>query len=189
MKKREIVWVFWTVICALVLLQSSRVVWADTADKLPPAKFTLPAPDSAQAQDYLGLKANEPFKVSDIKASLVVIEFMSALCPFCHTNAPIVNNIYRAIQADSHLTDVKVMAIASGNEKAEVEAYKKTFKVPFPVLLDEDLAISASMDGVLTPTTMIVSTENGKVLFSHTGVIQDPDRFLKRLKALHKKNI
>jgi hypothetical protein len=43
------------------------------------------------------------------------------------------------------------------------------------------------MEGVPTPTTMIVSTQNGKVLFSHTGAIEDPDRFLKQLKALHKK--
>ncbi len=189
MKKGEIVWVFWTVIFALVLLQSSGAVWADPADKLPPANFTLPAPDSAQAQNYLGIEATEPFTVCDIKASLVVIEFMSALCPVCHTNAPIVNNLYKAIQADSRLADVKVVAIATGSKKAAVEAYKKKFKVPFPVLLDENLAISASMKGVPTPTTMIVSTENGKVLFSHSGVIEDPDQFLKRLRALHKKNI
>ena len=33
---------------------------------------------------------------------------------------------------------------------------------------------------------MIVSTENGKVLYSETGVIKDPDKFMKELKALHK---
>jgi len=68
-----------------------------------------------------------------------------------------------------------------------VEAYKKKFKVAYPILLDEDCAISAAMDGVPTPTTMIIATENGKVLFSQTGVIPDADRFLKQLKALHKK--
>jgi hypothetical protein len=50
------------------------------------------------------------------------------------------------------------------------------------------MAISASMDGVPTPTTMIVSTEDAKVLYSHTGVIEDPDRFIKQLlRTLHKK--
>jgi peroxiredoxin len=168
-------------------LQFNRPVCADSAERLPAAKFTLPAPDSVQAQKYLGLNAMEPFGISDIKATLVVVEFMSALCPHCHANAPIMNNLYKTIQGDSRLADVKVIAIAVGNEKAEVEAYKKKFKVPFPVLLDEDCAISASMEGVATPTTMIISTENGKVLFTNVGVIQDPDRFLKQLKSLHKK--
>ena len=186
-EKEGIYYFFQIIVCSFILLQSNRIFCASPAEEFPAAKFTLPAPDSAEAQKYLGLKAMEPFKVSDIKAKLVVIEFMSAFCPHCHANAPIMNNIYKTIQGDSHLADVKVIAIAVGNEKAEVEAYKKKFKMPFPVLLDEDFAISASMEGVPTPTTMIVSTENGKVLFSHTGVIQDPDRFLKQLKALHKK--
>ena len=187
MKKRGCINFFQIIICALILLQSNGTFCNVSADQFPPATFTLPAPDSAQAQKYLGLKAMEPFNVSDIKARLVVIEFMSALCPYCCANAPIMNNIYKAIQGDSRLADVKVIAIASGNGKAEVEAYKKAFKTPFPILLDEDMAISASMEGVPTPTTMIVSTEDAKVLYSHTGVIQDPDRFIKQLKMLHKK--
>jgi hypothetical protein len=187
MKKRGLVWFFWGIVCTLILLQSNSALCVEPGEQVPAAKFTIPAPDSAQAQKYLGLKAMEPFGVSDIKASLVVIEFMSALCPHCYANAPIMNGIYKTIQSDSHLSDVKVIAIADGSEKAEVDAYIKKFKVPFPVFVDEDSSISVAMEGVPTPTTMIVATENGKVLFSHTGVIQDPDRFLKQLKTIHKK--
>ncbi len=187
MGKRVCINFFQIITCAFILLQSNGTFCNVSADQCPPAKFTLPAPDSAQAQKYLGLKAMEPFKVNDIKAKLVVIEFMSALCPHCHAYAPIMNNIYQTIKGDSRLADVKVIAIASGNGKAEVEAYKKKFRTPFPILLDEDMAISASMDGVPTPTTMIVSTEDAKVLYIHTGVIEDPDRFIKQLRTLHKK--
>ncbi len=186
MKRKAFIF-FQIIICSLILSHSDQIFCATPAEEFPAAKFTLPAPDSLEAQKYLGLKVMEPFKVSDIKAKLVIIEFMSAFCPFCLANAPIINNIHKTIQADSRLADVKVIAIASGNEKAEVDAYKKKFKTPFPVMLDSDFAISAAMDGVPTPTTMIVSTENGKVLFSETGVIKDPDKFLKELKALHKK--
>ena len=171
----------------MIFLQSSGAFCADPAEQFPPARFTLPAPDSAQAQKYLGLKAMEPFKVSDIKAKLVVIEFMSALCPHCHANAPVMNSIYKTIQGDSGLAEVKVIAIATLSEKAQVDAYKKKFKPPFPIMLDEDAMISASMEGVPTPTTMIISTGDGKVLFSHTGVIQDPDKFVKQIKTLLKK--
>ena len=185
MKRKEFIF-FQIIVCAFILFQSGRIFCASPAEEFPAAQFILPAPDSAEAQKYLGLKAMEPFKVSDIKAKLVVIEFMSAVCPHCLANAPVINNIYKTIQGNSHLADVKLIAIASGNEKAEVDAYKKKFKTPFPVMLDEDFAISVAMEGVPTPTTMIVSTQNGKVLFSETGVIGDPDKFLKELKALHK---
>ncbi len=187
MKKKGWIIFFQIIICMFIFLQPNAAFCAVPAEQFPAAKFTLPAPDSAPAQKYLGLKAAEPFKVSDIRAKLVVIEFMSAFCPHCLANAPIMNNIYKAIQGDSRLSDVKVIAIAIGNEKTAVEAYQKKFKTSFPILLDEDMAISASMDGVPTPTTMIVSTEDAKVLYSHTGVIQDPDGFVKQLKTLHKK--
>jgi len=187
MKNRGCINFFQIIICTFIFLQFNGPFYTASADQFPPAKFTLPAPDSSSAQKYLGLKAMEPFKVSDIKAKLVVIEFMSAFCPLCQANAPIINNIYQAIKGNSRLADVKVIAIASNNDKDEVEAYKKAFKTPFPILLDEDMAISASMDGVPTPTTMIVSTEDAKVLYSHTGVIEDPDRFIKQLRTLHKK--
>jgi thiol-disulfide isomerase/thioredoxin len=176
-----------TYTCVLILLHSSGVFSADPADQYPPVMYTFPAPDSAKALKYLGLKAKEPFKVSDIKAKLVVIEFMSPLCPHCHVNAPIMNSIYKTILADSDLTEVKVFAIATLSEKDQVEAYKKKFQPPFPVMLDEDAVISTFMGGVATPTTMIVSTGNGKVLFSYTGVIQDPDKFVKQIKTFLKK--
>lgn len=187
MKEQQYLKIFRIIIFSLVVSQAHDAFGAAHTPQLPAAGFTLPAPDSEQEQTYLGLKAMKPFKISDIKASLVVIEFMSALCPHCHANAPIMNGIYKTIQADPGLSDVKIIAIAISNEKAEVQAFKKTFKTPFPILLDEDDAISASMEGVETPTTMIVSTEGEKVLFTQVGVIRDPDRFVKQLKKLHKK--
>ncbi len=50
-------------ICRLRVLQCHVAYGSQPAEDLPPAKFTLPAPDSAQAQKYLGLKAMEPFTV------------------------------------------------------------------------------------------------------------------------------
>ena len=83
--------------------------------------------------------------------------------------------------------DVKFIGIAIATEKPQLEAYMKNFKVPFPMFLDDTSAISASMEGVETPTTMLIATGSGKVLASHVGVITDFDGFLKELRAIHKK--
>jgi peroxiredoxin len=127
----------------------------------------------------------KPFKVSDIRAKIVVIEFMSARCPHCQANAPIMNDIYKMIQADSGLADVKVIAIAVADDKTGVETFKKQFKTPFPILLDENREIARSMSVRATPTTMVVSTEDAKVLFNHTGVISDVDAFVKQVKFVN----
>jgi hypothetical protein len=42
------------------------------------SQFTVGVPGSPEVQKYLGLKGNGPFKLSDISAKVVVIEFMNA---------------------------------------------------------------------------------------------------------------
>jgi thioredoxin-related protein len=182
MKKWGWIRVFLIVICTSFFLQSSGAFCADPVEKDSLIKFALPPPDSAQTQTYLGLDAMKPFKVSDIRAKIAIIELMSARCPHCQANAPIMNNIYKTIQADSGLADVKVIAIAISDDKTGVETFKKQFKTLFPILLDEKREITNSMNVRATPTTMVVSTEDAKVLFTHAGVIPDADGFVKQVK-------
>ena len=182
MKKSGWIRVFLIVACTSIFLPSIGAFCADPGEKEETVQFALPPPDSAQTQAYLGLDTMKPFKVSDIRAKIVVIELMSARCPHCQANAPTMNDIYKTIKADSGLADVKVVAIAIADDKTGVETFKKQFKTPFPILLDENREISHSMSGLATPNTMVVSTEEGKVLFTHAGVIPDADAFVKQVK-------
>lgn len=173
-------------ICLLFALQCLAAYGSSAAESSPP-QITIPAPDSVQAQQYLGLKDMEPFPLSSINSKIVIIEFFNALCPHCHANAPIVNKLYKIIQDDAGLRDVKIVGIAVGSDKPQVDAYRKNFKVPFPLFIDDGFAISAAMGGVDTPTTMVLATIDGKVYATHVGVIKDFDGFLKELRAIHKK--
>jgi len=150
--------------------------------------FTLPAPENAQVQKYLELASAQPFTISKIGAKIVVIEFFSAMCPHCQTNAPIVNRLYKAIQDDARLSkDVKLIGIAVGNNKKQADAFRKTYKVPFPVFLDEEYAITGPLGGVDVPTMLVLAAADGKVLACHVGVITDFDAVLKELRELSKK--
>lgn len=175
--------------CFLFILLLAPAGWAEEAPikagtQVP--SFNLPAPDSAQAASYLGLKGMDPGPFSNIVAKIVVVEFMSAKCPHCFTNAPIVNRLYKVIQEDKALgKDVKVIAIAIGNNKTEMDAFKKNFKVPFPMFPDEQLNIAGTFEIMETPTIVVMSNK-GKVLTSHGGVIKDFDGFLKELRSIHK---
>ncbi len=50
------------------------------------------------------------------------------------------------MREDAGLADVKLIGIAVASDKPQLEAYKKNFKVPFPIFLDENFAISAAME-------------------------------------------
>ncbi len=194
MKKPGWIRVFLIVACASIFLQSSGAFCSDLGEIGATVRFTLPAPDSAQTQTYLGLDAMKQFKVSDIKAKFVVIEVMSGFCSACQANAPILNDIYKTIQADSGLADVKVIAIAIADDKTSVETFKKQFKTVFPILLDENREIMRSKSVKATPITIVVSTEDARVLFTQPGVIPDADgfvkqvRFVKQLAAMDKED-
>jgi len=186
MKKKCIIKYFQALLCLLFALLCLPA-YAPAASEPAPAQITMPAPDSPQAQKYLGLKDMEPFPLSALNAKIVIIEFFNALCPHCGANAPIVNKLYKVVQEDSSLRDVKFMGVAIGSEKSEVDAFRKNFKVPFPIFIDENFAISAAVGGADTPTTMVLGTSNGKVYASLVGVIKEFDGFLKELIAIHKK--
>ena len=148
--------------------------------------FTLPAPESPQVQSYLGLKAMEPFTLADVRSKIILVEFLSAMCTQCIANAPTLNRLYKVIQEDSALSkDVKIIGIAIGNSKTELAAFKKNSKVPFPIFLDENLAIAEVVELAGTPTMVLVS-KNGETLSCHRGPIKDFDGFLKELRKIHK---
>lgn len=148
--------------------------------------ITLPAPDSPQTQKYLGLKAMEPFTLSDVRSKLVLIEFMDVFCTQCLANAPALNRLYKVIQDDSALSkDVKIIAVAIGNNTTQIDAFRKNSKVPFPIFPDEKLSIAEVVELSGTPTMALVST-NGMTLSCHRGAIKDFDAFLKELREIHK---
>ena len=151
------------------------------------SQFTLPAPDSQQTLSYLGLRTMDPCTISQIDAKLVLIEFVNALCPHCHANAPIVNRLYQVIEKDPALArDVRIIAICVGNDKTQTGAFKKSFKVPFPVFADQNLVIAQAVKLQKTPT-MVLVTRSGKVLWSLSGEIKDFDGVLKDLRENYEK--
>ncbi len=81
MKRESIIKAVQPLICLVLLLQVYSAYGAE-ADKFPPGtqlpQFTVGTPDSPEVQKYLGLKNSDPFKLSDIAAKMVLIEFSNS---------------------------------------------------------------------------------------------------------------
>jgi hypothetical protein len=81
MKKISTIRAVQHLICLLLVLQVYFVYGAEE-DKFPPGtqlpQFTVGTPDSLEVQKYLGLKNDGPFKLSDIGAKMVMIEFSNS---------------------------------------------------------------------------------------------------------------
>jgi thiol-disulfide isomerase/thioredoxin len=147
------------VITILLLTLVSPVLPADK----PPAKgetlpvFNLPIPKNPAEKAYLGLSGDGFFKIPQIKAKVVIVEIYSMYCPYCQKDAPGVNELYQRIEKSPDLKNkIKLIGIGAGNTPFEVEAYRKTYQVPFPLFPDKDFTIHKACGEVRTPYFIVV---------------------------------
>jgi peroxiredoxin len=152
------------------------------------AEFSMDVPESAEEREYLGLKEGKTFTLSQVSGKLVLVEFYSMYCPVCQRQAPRTNKLYKFIRDDPVLNkDIKVFGVGLTNKQKEIDIYKKTFRVKFPLFADPDKAI-ADKTGIKDIPLTVLLDKNGKVLLSHLGVIEKMDDFMKEIREIHKKH-
>lgn len=109
--------------------------------------------------------------LEQLRDKYVVIHFATTWCPFCNAEAPYLQEVSKNYQDKG----VEVFIVDVKEEKALVEKSLARFKFSFPVLLDEDGAISAkyapegvqpdlARDEVPLASNLIIDTE-GKIRF------------------------
>jgi peroxiredoxin len=160
----------------VVALLFSILVFHVLAANKPPEKgealptINLPVPKNPDERSYLGLSGSGLFKIPQIKAKAVIVEIFSMYCPYCQKDAPGVNQLYRLIENNADIKDkVKLIGIGAGNSPYEVEVFKKTYDIPFPLFPDKDFTIHKACGEVRTPYFMVIKiNENGTHQIVHT---------------------
>lgn len=147
--------------------------------------ISLPVPTQPAEQQYLGVKNEGTFKLSDIRAEVVVIEVFSMYCPFCQKDAPSVNELFRLIDQDKNLKEkVKLIGLGAGNSPFEVNTFRTAYTVPFPLFADPDFAIHNALGKVRTPYFIAFKVNKAgshKVVYSKVGSFGEPQDFVKRI--------
>ena len=170
----------------LVILATPAMVPAEPPRKGGPLpSIMLPIPKSVEEKTYLGLSGTGTFKIPQIRADVVIVEVFSMYCPFCQKDAPGVNEVYDKIQKDPGLRSrIKMIGIGAGNSAFEVETYKKTFEVLFPLFPDADYVIHRACGEVRTPYFIGVRIQKGKshqVFLSQQGGFPGARPFLEQI--------
>ena len=170
------------IILAIMTFLFSATVFPAPATKKPPQKgeglpvINLPVPKNLDEKTYLGLSGSGFFKIPQIKASAVIVEIFSMYCPYCQKDAPGVNELYRLVENNPDIRNkIKIIGIGAGNSSYEVEVFKKTYNVPFPLFPDKDFTIHKACGEVRTPYFMVVKiNENGTHQIVHTQLGEYP---------------
>jgi len=148
----------------------------------PLPSITLPTPEDSTHKAYLGLLKGDSFRISQIKARVVIIEIFSMYCPHCQSEAPAVNGLYEKIEATPSLKGkIKLIGIGVGNTPFEVDVFKKKYQVPFPLFSDADFVMHKAFGEVRTPCFVGVrlnSDQTNQVIYAKVGGLEGVDQFL-----------
>lgn len=151
-------------------------------DTLP--EMSLDAPVSKQDRAYLGIADTPQFLIEDIDTRVLVLEILGVYCPVCYKQRPHINRLFHRVNKNADLAGrVKFLGITAGGTPMETAYYIKQSKVPYPILPDENFAIHKKLNEPLTPCTL-VATQDGRILYSHLGLIEDMDKFFNTLREM-----
>lgn len=163
------------------------------AENSPPAvggvfpEIELLKPDGVSNLKYLGLSGGGLFKISQIKADVVIIEVFSMYCPYCQAEAPHVNDLFSLIEKNPALKNkIKIIGIGINNSLFETDIFKKKYKVEFPLIPDGDFKLHKVIGEVRTPYFIVVRLKGGKteVVYSKLGALGDNHAFLEQIVKL-----
>lgn len=145
--------------------------------------LTLPAPLDPAGRKNLGLKDNAvEFRISDLKADLVLMEVIGVYCPQCFKQAPGFNKLYERLNKGKMKGRVAMFALAAGGTDPEIEQLVTSGQYIFPVAGDMKFEIHKLLGEPKTPFTLICRTD-GTILFTHLGIISDIDGFYAEIKG------
>jgi thiol-disulfide isomerase/thioredoxin len=169
-------------VLAMIAFLFLTIVFPALAANKPPQKgevlpaINLPAPKNPDEKNYLGLSGSGTFKISQIKAKVVIVEIFSMYCPYCQKDAPGVNELYRLIENNPDTKNkIKIIGIGAGNSSYEVEVFRKTYNVLFPLFPDKDFTIHKACGEVRTPYFMVVKiNEDGTHQIVHAQLGEYP---------------
>ena len=169
-------------VSVMVFVQAISAAGRTPSTGEPFPDITLAMPEKAVQKEYLGLKGNGSFRLSQIKAELLIIEIFSMYCPYCQKEAPNVNELYRIISGREDIKDkIKIIGIGAGNTPFEVDVFRKQYDIEFPLFSDESFSVHTATGGVRTPYFFVIRTragEPGVIVYSNVGTLHDPQQFL-----------
>ena len=135
-------------------------------DEFP--NFAMQEGLSGDDYTYLGLSrgllGRGKTQLNDVKAELVILQFLNKYCVLCQKEAPEFRKLHEELEKDpAFKAKIKILGVAIGNTPKELEGFKKEYGIRFPLAADEETTMyrqAGSPRG--SPIVYILKKKDGK---------------------------
>jgi len=168
-------------------LQAQGKKFIQKGDAFP--EVALKAPSQAKDRTYLGLSGDDPFKIKDLKAEVILVEIFDVYCLPCQKQAPLYKQLFGLIQSNPATRDqIKMIGVAVGNDASEIKKFQDHFQIPYPIISDPKFILHEAVGGPPAPFSVIVRRDPGGksalVADTHLGLNNDMPGLFKQLQSL-----
>jgi hypothetical protein len=100
--------------------------------------------------------------------------------------------VYKKTKNDKNLKEkIKVMGVAIGNNKREVDYFKKEYNILYPIIIDPEFNAHKALGEPRVPYSMFIRMDaQGKaIIFKiHTGAFESADTLMNELRDICSEN-
>ncbi|WP_211747667.1 TlpA disulfide reductase family protein [Paenibacillus sp. Marseille-Q4541] len=129
-----------------------------------------------------GLGNKGTFKVGGPREKAVMLNFWASWCDPCKMEAPSLNKLAKSYKDD---LDIYGINVTKYDTEKEAKAFVETFKLKFPIMMDEDGAVYDLYKGMAFPTNVLID-KNGVIQEIILGILTE-EELEKKVKDLVRK--
>ena len=122
----------------------------------------------------------KPYRLSDFRGHVVIINFWATWCPPCRAEMPSMQRAWEQIEDEG----IQMLGINVGEDEDTVFQFSADYPVEFPLLLDRDSSVIAAWPVLGLPTNFVIDPR-GRIVYRAIGSREwdDPD-LLEQVRAL-----
>jgi thiol-disulfide isomerase/thioredoxin len=109
-----------------------------------------------EAQNFILPDLNgSKVSLADHRGKIVFLNFWATWCPPCRAEMPSMEKLYSKFKDN----DFTILAVNLGENEKQVRAFKESYKLNFPILLDADSSLGSIYGAISIPTTYLIDRE------------------------------